>query len=242
MKKILSFKQLTTIFLASILLVACATKNERYTKTNFNKTQQGAIIGGMLGAVLGLATSNHKGKRGLVGGIVGATLGAAIGNSLDKQAREIAHEVGTKVDNSPQALINPNNDIIVSNTNNYVKIMLRNSMVFETNSSIPTLEASKKISKIAKVLNNYPNTIVQVVGFTDSRGSYEYNQKLSQERAKNVANTIHNDGVPNPIYSKGCSYNKPLVPNKTKEDMALNRRIEIYLYANQQSIIDACTQ
>lgn len=160
---------------------------------------------------------------------------------MDEQAKQIAEELDTQVDNSPLAVTNPDNDLIISNTDKYVKIMLRDSMVFETNSAIPTQEAARKLEKITKVLRNYPDTIVQVVGFTDSRGTYEYNQKLSEQRASNVGNTLYNSGISNQIYSKGCSFNKPLVPNKTKEDMALNRRVEIYLYPDQNSVIDACS-
>ena len=115
-------------------------------------------------------------------------------------------------------------------------------MVFETNSAIPTQEASRKITKISDVLRSYPNTLVQIVGFTDNRGSYEYNQKLSEQRASNVGNSIYNSGIQNQIFSKGCSFNKAIAPNTSKENMALNRRVEIYLYPNQESIIDACVK
>ena len=147
-----------------------------------------------------------------------------------------------RVDNNPKAPLDLNNDLIISTTDNYVKIMIREEFIFETNSAIPSQEASRKIAKISDVLKAYPNTIVQVVGFTDSRGSYEYNQKLSEERASNIGNRIYNSGISNQVFSKGCSYNKPLVPNNTAHNMALNRRIEIYLYPNQDAIVDACVR
>ncbi len=208
-----------------------------------SKTQSGALIGGILGAVIGASTKgSNKGKRAVIGGAIGAAIGGGIGYSMDQQAKEVADKLNTNVNNNPNAALNPDNDLIVSNTDKYVKIMLRDSMVFETNSATPTQEASRKIAKISDVLKNYPDTIVQVVGFTDSRGSFEYNQKLSEQRASNVGNTIYNSGIKNQIFSKGCSYNKPIAPNTTKDNMALNRRVEIYLYANQEAIVDACVQ
>jgi len=236
-------KKILATSLAVALLTGCATKNNEAEPTNstgMNKTQTGALIGSILGAVIGASTKGDKTKRVILGGAIGAAVGAGVGYSMEQQAKEVAKELETDVDNSQNAQIDPDNDLIVSNTDKYVKIMLRDSMVFETNSTIPTQEAERKIAKIANVLKKYPDTIVQVVGFTDSRGSYEYNQKLSEKRASNVGNTLYNSGIANQIYSKGCSYNKPLVPNVDTKNMGLNRRVEIYLYSDQAAIIDAC--
>jgi outer membrane protein OmpA-like peptidoglycan-associated protein len=51
---------------------------------------------------------------------------------------------------------------------------------------------------------------------------------------------IKSSGIPNQVFAKGCTYNKSLVPNTTPENMALNRRVEIYLYPNQQAVVDQC--
>lgn len=237
-------KKIAATSLAVALLTGCTNQTNQpqpNNTTGMTKTQTGALIGGILGAVIGASTKgDNKAKRVILGGAIGAAVGGGIGYTMDQQAKDVANELNTNVNNNPNAAINPDNDLIVSNTQSYVKIMLRDSMVFETNSSIPTQEASRKIAKISNVLNKYPNTIVQVVGFTDSRGSFEYNQKLSEQRASNVGNTLYNSGIPNQIYSKGCSYNKPLVPNTNMQNMGLNRRVEIYLYANQNDIVDAC--
>lgn len=247
MKKTTILKQFAATTVVAAMLAGCATQSNdpqpSSNNTGMSKTQSGALIGGILGAVIGASTKgSNKGKRAVIGGAIGAAIGGGIGYSMDQQAKEVADKLNTNVNNNPNAALNPDNDLIVSNTDKYVKIMLRDSMVFETNSAIPTQEASRKIAKISDVLKNYPDTIVQVVGFTDSRGSFEYNQKLSEQRATNVGNTIYNSGISNQIFSKGCSYNKPIAPNTTKDNMALNRRVEIYLYANQQAIIDACVQ
>ncbi|QKF83116.1 OmpA family protein [Halarcobacter ebronensis] len=237
-----TMKKATVVLLTStILFTGCAQKDpERYN--NYENTQKGVGIGAFLGALIGaVASGGNHAKGAVIGGVVGGALGGTIGYSMDEQAGQIAKELDEKVDNTPQAVVNPDNDIVISNTQKYVKIMLRDKMVFDTNSSIPTQEAARKIEKISNVLTKYPDTIVQVVGFTDSRGTYEYNQKLSEQRAKSVGDIFYNNGIQNQIYSKGCSYNKPIVPNKTKEDMALNRRVEIYLYPNTESVIDTCS-
>jgi len=205
-----------------------------------NRTQTGAIIGGLLGAVVGGTTANGGGKRVAIGGVLGAAVGAAIGYSLDQQAAEVAQTLNTNVNNNPSAEQNINNDLIVSNTDKYVKIMFRDDMMFATNSSTPTASAQAKIAQLTPVLKKYPNTIIQTVGHTDSRGSFQHNQTLSEARASSVGNTIHTSGITNPAYSKGCSFSKPIAQNTSDMNMALNRRVEIYLYPNQESVIDPC--
>ena len=229
--------------LATLMFAGCVNQGMPTIKNadgSTNNTQTGAVIGGLLGAIVGGSTVNHSGKRVLIGGAVGSAVGAAIGYSLDQQATEVAQVLNTTVNNSPSAEQNVNNDLIVSNTDKYVKIMFRDNMMFATNSPTPTPSAQAKISQLTHVLQKYPNTIIQTVGHTDSRGSFQYNQKLSEARASSVGNTIHASGVPNPIYSKGCSFSKPIAPNTSPSNMALNRRVEVYLYPNKESVIDPC--
>lgn len=241
MKKFTLYKQFITFFTVASLLGGCTTKDNYDYTQDISKTQMGAVIGGVLGALIGTTTKgDNKAKRAMIGGVLGATVGGVIGYSLDQQAKEVAQKLETNVNNDPNAVTNKDNDLIVSNSDKFVKITLRDSMVFPTDSAFPTQEASQKIAKISDVLKDYPNTIVQVVGFTDNRGTYEYNLKLSEQRASNVGNTIYKSGITNQIFSKGCSYNKPVVPNDNLENMALNRRVEIYLYPNEASVIDAC--
>ncbi|HHB93796.1 MAG TPA: OmpA family protein, partial [Campylobacterales bacterium] len=170
----------------------------------------------------------------------GAAVGAAIGYSLDQQAKEVAQVLNTDVDNSPTAERNPNNDLVVSNTDKFVKIMFRSQRMFATNSPTPTSSARVEIQNMLPVFRKYPNMIIQTVGHTDNRGSYEYNLRLSEQRASSVGNILKYGGINNPIYSKGCSFSKPIAPNTNSRNWALNRRVEVYLYPNQQSVIDPC--
>lgn len=140
-------KKLAASSLALALLTGCTNQpNEpQNNSTSMNKTQTGALIGGFLGALIGGTTKgNNKAKRVILGGAIGAAIGGGVGYTMDQQAKEMANELETDVNNNPNAASNPDNDLIVSNTDKYVKIMLRDSMVFKTNSSTPTQEASKK--------------------------------------------------------------------------------------------------
>ncbi|NEW60439.1 OmpA family protein [Sulfurovum sp. bin170] len=232
---------------AVLMLSACvpttggATPNAQQGNST-NNTSTGAIVGGLLGAIVGGTTADRsgtRGKRAVMGGAIGAAVGAAVGYSLDQQAKEVAQVLNTSVDNNPQAEQNSNNELVVSNTDKFVKIMFRDPMMFRTNSSTPTPSAQAEIRQMIPVLQKYNNTIIQAVGHTDNRGSYQHNQRLSEARARSVGNTVHS-GLKNPVYSKGCSYSKPIAPNTSATNMALNRRVEIYLYPNQASVIDPC--
>lgn len=239
--KLLNFKTLISSLAIITMISGCAqrTGNQTYDEN------QNAIIGTTIGAIAGIVLGNNigggnKGRNKVIGAVAGAAVGGAIGYSMDNQAKEVAQSLNTNVNNNPTAALDPNQDLIVSNTDNYVKIMFRDDMMFETNSENPTYAAGTKISKITTVLQKYPNTLVQVVGHTDSRGTHAYNLALSEKRATNVGNIINDTGVQNQIFSKGCSFDKPIALNNSDVNMALNRRVEVYLYPNQQSVIDVC--
>lgn len=242
-KKLL--KPLIASSLAIALFAGCTNggmptiKNPNGTTNN---TQTGAIIGGLLGAVVGGTTANKDKKRIAIGGAIGAAVGAAVGYSLDQQAQEVAQTLNTNVNNNPSAEQNANNDLIVSNTDKFVKIMFRDPMMFQTNASTPTPSAAAEIRQMIPALQKpaYANMIIQTVGHTDNRGNFSYNQTLSEARATSVANTLKHSGIQNGIYAKGCSFSKPIAQNISEANMALNRRVEIYLYPDQASVIDPC--
>jgi len=242
-KKILKPILASTITIA--LLAGCTNTGMPTIKNadgSTNNTQTAAVIGGLLGAVIGGSTVNHSGKRVAIGGAIGAAVGAAVGYSMDQQAAEVAQVLNTNVNNNPDAEKNPSNQVVVSNTDKFVKIMFRDPMMFQTNSATPTASAANEIRQMIPTFQKpaYANMIIQSVGHTDNRGSFQYNQTLSEGRATSVGQIISQGGVTNPMYSKGCSFSKPVVPNNSAANMALNRRVEIYLYPNQEAVIDPC--
>ena len=234
--------KLTKPLLASavtlLMLSGCYKEPGLVEDQSYERTKTGALAGALTGAVIGYNTKGHdKGKRAVIGGLLGAAAGGAIGYSLDQQANEVARALGTGVSNDPLAKLDPNRDIIVSKTQTYVHIMFRDSMMFATDSANLQSSARYKVQKVARLLEGYPQTVVGVAGFTDDRGSYEYNQRLSERRAKSVANILAVNSYPK---IKGCSYDKALVPNDSAQNRALNRRVEVYLYADRNRMSDPC--
>ncbi len=239
MKKTL-FK-FVSIATAAILFTSCAAVQQNLVEDNsYQRTKTGALLGALTGAVVGATTSKKKLKGALIGAAAGAAVGGGIGYLLDEQANAVARALGTHVANDPLALVDPNRDIVVVKGDRYVRILFRDKMMFPFNSDQMRPSAMNKVAKLAAVLRRYPQTIVQVAGFTDSVGSYDYNYQLSLRRAQNVANFLRNQGVSNKILVRGCSYNKPLVPNKSPQARALNRRVEVYLYNSTADITNPC--
>lgn len=103
-------------------------------------------------------------------------------------------------------------------------------IIFENGSSAVNAQSKENISKFAAFLNARENFKAEIVGYTDSRGSAKFNQKLSEKRANTVKNLIVDEGVAaNRVTSKGMGEATPVADNMTKEGRAQNRRIEANL-------------
>jgi len=226
------WRSAVVISLTAAMFSGCAS-------TGTSNTTDGLIGGAAAGALAGQLIGGNT-KSTLIGAAIGSAAGGLIGYSLDQQANDIARSLGTGVNNDPLAYLDPNQDLIVSNNGKYVKIMFRDRMMFPTNSSRLTNSASYKVGKVGRILRQYPSTIVQVAGFTDDRGGYNYNYNLSKKRARSVSDRLYREGINNPSYTTGCSYNKALVPNTSERNMALNRRVEVYLYPNNDVRVNPC--
>lgn len=102
--------------------------------------------------------------------------------------------------------------------------------LFDFNKSNLKPGGKMELDKAAGVLkeNGYPAIII--TGHTDSVGSDEYNQKLSEERANTVEKYLESKGVPaDKMSTKGYGKTKPIASNETAEGRAQNRRVEIHL-------------
>ena len=234
-------KKVIAVTTAAFLMSGCALVNNNLVKDDsYNRTKKGTILGAIGGAIIGAVSSKKHLKGAVVGAATGAAVGGGVGYLLDKQANEIAEALGTGVNNDPLARLDPNKTILVSKGENFVRVMFRDPMMFAYNKATLQPSAASKVGKVGKLLRLYPQTIVQVAGFTDSKGSYQYNYNLSVKRAQSVASELRKYGIQNQITATGCSYNKPIVPNKDARSRALNRRVEIYLYNDPNFQVNPC--
>jgi len=223
------------------ILTGCTATNQNLGQTiNSNKRAvAGTAIGSILGAVIGHQVSSKTSSK-VIGTVAGGVIGGAIGHTLDIQAKEIQEELKAKKIKSTKEAQEINNDILILNNDKFIKIIFKNSNFFEVNDDVPSSNSAQKLLSLAKVLRKYPNTIVQVTGHTDNDGSFQYNERLSQRRANNVGEILHSSKIKNNIYARGCSFSKPIVENNSAKNKATNRRVEVYLFENENSVFDTC--
>ena len=205
-----------------IALGACATTDPYGAPTGqgMNKAQQGALAGAVVGGILGAtrdSDKNGQGKDAIKGAIVGAAIGGVGGAMLDQQHKALE-----------QSLNNPN--IRVVNNGKYLTVVMPESTLFATDSAAVGAQGQNDLYTIARNLNQYPNSTIQVIGHTDSTGSAAYNQDLSQRRARSVAGILTAGGVSQTrVTTSGQGASQPVASNSTLAGRAQNRRVEILI-------------
>ncbi len=181
----------------------------------------GALIGGGKGAAIGAG----------IGAAVGAGAGALIGNRMDKQQKQLEEQLAN------QAKIEQTTD---ANGLQAIKVTFDGGILFATNSSTLSSQAKTDLTKFAQSVIANPNTNVQIYGFTDNTGSLEVNERVSNSRAAAVSSYLANQGVPSTrLSSKGIPMADYVASNETAAGRAQNRRVEIYISADEEMIRQA---
>ncbi|HDR27882.1 OmpA family protein [Rhodovulum sp.] len=202
------------------LALAACTPTTTDTGDPRQRTKEGALIGAGLGAVTGMAVTDG-GKRdkrdALVGAAIGAAAGAAIGSRLDRQAADLRRDMG-------------NDRINVVNTGSQLVVTMPQDILFAIDSATVRPDLREDLRALARNLNQYPNSTVDIIGHTDNTGSASYNQDLSSRRAGSVAAVLTGSGVdPRRIRAYGRGEDQPVASNLTPEGRAQNRRVEIVI-------------
>lgn len=207
-------KKLLSVFVALSLLSACAI--DPYTgESKVSKTAWGSGIGAAAGAGIGALAGGKKGA--LIGAGIGAASGAGVGGYMDLQARKLRQELeGTGVR-------------VVKDGQNVILVMPGN-ITFDTNQSNIKANFKPVLDSVAKVINEFDKTRVQVTGYTDNTGTAAINNKLSAERANSVAAYLKLRGVTaGRVFASGLGSSNPIATNATAAGREQNRRVEITL-------------
>lgn len=185
---------------------------------NQNRTRDGAVIGGMLGAFLGAnADNDNQGRNALLGAAAGAAVGGVIGSSLDRQAADLRAEMA-------------NENIVIDNQGDQLLVTMPQGILFDTDSAALRASLQSDLRALARNVQRYPDSTIDVIGHTDNSGSAEYNQDLSARRATAVAGVLLEQGVaPSRVRSFGRGEAEPVATNLTAEGRQQNRRVEIII-------------
>lgn len=200
-------------------------------------TGKGALIGGGGGAAAGagvgalIGGGKGAGIGAAIGAAVGAGAGALIGNRMDKQQKQLQEELAN------QAKVEETTD---ANGLRAIKVTFDGGILFATNSSTLSAQAKTDLAKFAQSVINNPNTNVQIYGFTDNTGTMAVNERVSSARAAAVESYLANQGVPvTRLSAQGVPMADYVASNETAAGRAQNRRVEIYISADQEMIRQA---
>lgn len=219
-------------FLLAISLVAC-------NGTRVKSREKGALTGGALGAGLGAIVGNQVGNSGAgiaIGSAIGAISGGLVGNAMD--AEEARREDQSKRLDEQSRQLKENRRLIeelrrggadVRETSRGVIVNVPD-VLFEFGRADLTRGAEGTVGEIAKAVRNFPQRRIFVEGHTDSVGSAGFNDRLSRDRARSVADSLVDRGVaPRRITTRGFGETQPIASNSSSTGRAKNRRVEVII-------------
>ena len=199
----------------SLLTVSACVTDPNTGERKVSRTAIGGVGGAVAGALLGGLIGGKTGR--IVGAGIGGVAGGVVGYQMDKQIKELKEQTAgsgvdvTETDNGSAILVN-----------------LPDGVTFDVGSYSLRPEFRATLDKVAESLVQYPNSLIDVYGHTDSTGSDAFNQTLSENRARTVLNYLVSRGVPAArVRSQGFGETMPVASNDTAEGRQKNRRVEI---------------
>ena len=180
--------------------------------------QKGASIGAGTGVIVGAFVGKAAGNTALgaiIGGSVGGTAGALIGRNMQRGAYSTSLAV-------PGSTVVSEADGIV--------IRFDSGLLFDLGSADIQASAKANLQNLANSLKSNPQTNIVIIGNTDDRGTIDYNQELSVQRAEAVKSFMLNAGVDAArLTAKGKGETDPIGDNATEQGRAANRRVDIVI-------------
>ena len=192
-----------------VALVGCQTIQDN------QNTAIGAVAGAAIGAAAGTLVGGDDRRNALIGAGIGLLAGAAVGQYLDQQQRDLESSLagtGAEVERQGDQLL----------------VTMPSNITFATDSAQIQPQFYGALDNVAATFNKYPESYIDVIGHTDSRGSDAYNQQLSERRAGSVASYLTSRGVSQArLAAFGQGESQPVASNDTAEGRAANRRVEL---------------
>jgi outer membrane protein OmpA-like peptidoglycan-associated protein len=190
-----------------------------------SQTEQGAAVGVGVGAATGAVLGQAIGRNtestvlgAVAGAAVGGLAGGMIGSYMDRQEMELnqglARMEGASIQRQQETLA----------------VNFKSDVLFDVDSTVMRRGAYDEINYVADMLIRYPDTRVEVSGFTDSTGSEMHNIDLSERRAWAVGNALIDRGVhPSRVTARGYGASRPIASNNTEAGRQMNRRVTVLI-------------
>ena len=211
----------------AVALSGCAAMQDVASSPEKENTRRGAGYGAAAGAVIGLLTGgNDKFQAAMIGAAAGALAGGAVGYYMDKQEAKLREQLaGTGVD-----VVRQGDNIVLD---------VPGGVTFAFDSDALNSQFHPVLDKVASTLAEYDKTVIEVAGHTDSVGSDDYNQQLSERRANSVASYLSGHGVDRTrMVTIGAGEGHPVASNDTDAGRAQNRRVEITIVPVTQENVE----
>ena len=196
----------------SLVMVSGCVTDPNTGERKVSRTAIGGVGGAGLGYLLGSVIGGKTAR--ILGAGIGGVAGGAIGYQKDKQIRELRESTaGSGIDVTEQG------DGILLNLPD---------VTFAVDSTEISGAFQSALDRVAQSMIQYPNSLIDVYGHTDSTGSDTYNLDLSKRRADAVARYLISRGVSSArIQTQGMGETYPVADNNTAEGRAKNRRVEV---------------
>jgi len=203
-----------------ILTTACSTINPYTGEQQTSNAVKGAAIGAGVGIVAGLLTGGDDVRNAAVGAGIGAVAGGGVGYYMDVQEAKLRQQMqGTGV--------------TVTRKGDHITLNMPGNITFATNSADLNAQFFRTLDGVYLVLKEYDKTMIEVAGHTDSTGTLQLNQSLSERRAQAVASYLGSKGLNSKrIITVGAGPSRPVASNDTPEGRQLNRRVELTIVPN----------
>ena len=203
---------ITVFIFLTATFFSCSSLQTKQGQGTAVGTGAGAGIGALLGQLIGGNTEST-----LIGAAAGAALGGLAGNQFGKYMDQQEKELSNAIAASESASLRREQDIL--------RATLKGGSYFDFDSSRLRANVYPELNRISTILIKYPQTYLEVGGHTDTKGSEEYNQMLSERRAAAVANQLIRNGVDaQRIRVVGYGESQLISSND-----AMNRRVEIII-------------
>lgn len=223
-----------TVLALAVTLSSCATFDQAGRDYG---TAIGCAGGALLGAGLIYAATGNAGKA-VAGGVVGGAAGCAVGHVWQNRQQElqrIAQEEHLKMQiDTLQSQAPAQNGKPAVMADAGIVAQVEDQGMFPTGSDQLTADGLRQVRKLANAFkpaqgqSSAQPQAVLVVGHTDATGSADFNQQLSERRARSVGKVLAEAGISaQSLYFQGVGAARPLADNTTAEGRAQNRRVEI---------------
>ena len=206
-----------SVFIAATalaLMLSACTQNPYTGELQPSKTALGAGTGAVIGGIIGVATAGSR-KAALIGAGIGALAGGGIGAYMDGQESKLRNQLeGTGVS--------------VSRVGDSIVLNMPSNITFDSDKSELKPQFYTTLNSVSAIFKEYKQTLIDVVGHTDSSGTSEYNYDLSRRRAASVAQYLSAQQLdPRRFSVEGRGASDPIASNASPSGRAQNRRVEI---------------